>query len=103
MSGEYQESVSHTLRSLEEDLNQTLHDVSLPSELDTAQKHASLQQDTPQHKPQNTSSLHEEHSLQKDTSSRDSHSFLQDLTARVEYLINVRTALVDAANGMFGT
>lgn len=108
VSGEYQETVSDTLKSLEQDLNQSLHHISLPSEADAAQRHdASLQPDTPHHHhqpPQSASPPHEEpSSAPRDASSRDSHSFFQDLTARVEYLINVRTTLVDAANGMFGT
>lgn len=103
ISGEYQEAVSNTLKSLEQDLSQTLHHISLPPELSTTKKQAAQCHDTSQQKPTQSASplLDDQLSLQKHASSVDSN-FLQDLTARVEHLINVRTALVDAANGMFG-
>lgn len=100
MSGEYQEAVSGTLKSLEEDLTRILHHISLPCELDTAQKHTSPQE-TSQQPTENVSTPHEEPQQRDD--SRDQHTSLQDLTARVEQLINVRTALVDAANGRCGS
>ncbi|XP_050701004.1 A-kinase anchor protein 9-like isoform X3 [Eriocheir sinensis] len=96
VSGAYQETVIDTLKSLEQDLNQSLQHISQPPEVNPGQKHASNAPD--QLPPQNTSPPHEERFSPPKDVSGDSHSFFQDLTARVEYLINVRTTLVDAAN-----
>lgn len=109
VSGEYNEAITATLGTLEQDLSRTLHNITLPPSLsDTSQKPSSpvdgtFMQDTSQKAsmPQGDDTLQDcSSSLQKDSSSCDPQNFPQDLTTKVEHLINVRTALVDAANGM---
>lgn len=109
VSGEYQEAISATLSTLEQDLSHTLHNITLPpSLLDSTQKPSSpLNGASLQDTIQKASLLQGDDtqqdcsfSLQKDPSSNDPQNVPQDLTTKVEHLINVRTALVDAANGM---
>ena len=108
VSKEYQEAISATLETLKQDLNHTLHHITLPpSLLDTPKPSSSPDgtslQDTTQKAPllQGDDTQHDSlSSLPKDSSSHEPHTSLQDLTVKVEHLINVRTALVDAANGM---
>ena len=108
VSQEYQEAISTTLGTLEQDLSRTLHHITLPpSLLDTPQKPStSLEGATLQDASRETSLLQGDDThkdsfstSQKDTSSLDPQNYSHYMTARVEHLINVRTTLVDAANG----
>ncbi|XP_063868539.1 A-kinase anchor protein 9-like isoform X4 [Scylla paramamosain] len=106
VSKEYQEAISATLETLKQDLNHTLHHITVPASLlDTPKSSSSLDRTSQQDTTQRATLLQEDDtqqdslssSLYKDNFTHDSHS-PQDLTAKVEHLINVRTALVDAAN-----
>lgn len=106
VSKEYQEAISATLETLKQDLNHTLHHITVPASLLDTPKPSSSPDGTPLQDTTQTATLDDDtqhdslSSLHKDNSSHEPHTSSQDLTAKVEHLINVRTALVDAANGM---